>query len=165
MLTTGIATRISKVLLMLFFSLFAFLTVWSNLGDYAFNLAHVRQVISMEGASPDSVFHWRSMENPWLAHLFFISINVAEFFMGVFSAMGAYEMWRARQTSAGFNAAKGKSVIALFIGVCIWLFGFQVVGGQWFLMWHSAETNAQQPAFRFAVLCLLTLIYLTNEDG
>jgi len=39
-----------------------------------------------------------------------------------------------------------------------------VIAGEWLLMWQSKDWNAQQAAFRFAVLFLLGLIFVSLKD-
>ena len=44
------------------------------------------------------------------------------------------------------------------------LFGFLVVGGEWFQMWQSQTWNGQQGAFRFVASFGLILVFVAMED-
>ena len=54
--------------------------------------------------------------------------------------------------------------MALALGVLLWLAGFEVIGGEYFLMWQSHTWNGQESAFRFAVLCVLGLLFLAQHE-
>jgi predicted small integral membrane protein len=45
-----------------------------------------------------------------------------------------------------------------------WLAGFEVIGGEYFLMWQSHTWNGQESAFRFAALCVLGLLFLAQHE-
>ena len=50
------------------------------------------------------------------------------------------------------------------IGFLVWFVGFLVIGGEWFQMWQSPSWNGQQPAFRFVVIMLAVLIFITQRE-
>jgi len=54
--------------------------------------------------------------------------------------------------------------MALALGVLLWLAGFEVIGGEYFLMWQSHTWNGQESAFHFAVLCVLGLLFLAQHE-
>jgi predicted small integral membrane protein len=48
------------------------------------------------------------------------------------------------------------AIAGLTLGLLLWLVAFIAVGGEWFLMWQSAEWNGEEAAFRIfrsPVLC------------
>jgi predicted small integral membrane protein len=55
-------------------------------------------------------------------------------------------------------------VVAGAIGFFVWFVGFLVIGGEWFQMWQSPIWNGQQPAFRFVVIMLAVLIFITQRE-
>jgi predicted small integral membrane protein len=54
--------------------------------------------------------------------------------------------------------------LSLALGVLLWLTGFEVIGGEYFLMRQSPAWNGQESAFRFAVLCVLGLLFLAQHE-
>ena len=63
-----------------------------------------------------------------------------------------------------FNAAKNWSVAGILIGIIIWFLGFEVIGGEWFAMWHSTIWNGLAAAERILTFLVLTLILLHMKD-
>ena len=47
------------------------------------------------------------------------------------------------------------------VGFFLWFLGFLVIGGEWFQMWQSPTWNGQEPAFRFVVVILAVLIFIS----
>ena len=83
----------------------------------------------------------------------------------VLSWWGAIAMLRKLQSPAAeFNMAKRIPVIALTLGMLMWLVAFLTVGAEWFLMWQSHLWNGQEAAFRmFVVVGMVLLIMLQPE--
>jgi predicted small integral membrane protein len=83
----------------------------------------------------------------------------------VLSWWGAIAMLRKlRSPAAEFNMAKRIPVIALTLGMLMWLVAFLIVGAEWFLMWQSHLWNGQEAAFRmFVVVGMVLLIMLQPE--
>ena len=158
------AIRLSKILIVVSAALFGALAGIDNIIDYQINFASVRHTLLMDTVFPDNNSMWRAIESPWLHHLAFWFIILTELTIGILGFWGAYELWQARHNANSFNAQKAKAVWALTLGVLLWFTGFIVIAGEWFLMWQSAEWNAQQAAFRFAALFFLGLIFLAQKD-
>lgn len=159
-----LAIRISKILFVFSAALFAALAGMNNLLDYQTNFIPVRHVLLMDSVFPDNNSMWRAVVSPLLHHLAYWLIILAELAIAVLGFWGAFELWRARHDAAAFNRQKTKSILALTLGVLLWFTGFIVVAGEWFLMWQSKYSNAQQTAFFFAASFLLILILLVLKD-
>lgn len=103
------------------------------------------------------------MYREWSGHAF---NGRPEFFESnnVLSGIAAYRMLAARDDPEIFSRAKAVGVMALALGVLLWLAGFEVIGGEYFLMWQSDTWNGQESAFRFAVLCMLGLLFLAQHE-
>ncbi len=74
-------------------------------------------------------------------------------------------LMRLRATAVAFNRAKVWSVAGLTAGFCLWFFGFQVVAGEYLAMWQSRSWNGQEAAFRFTMVILGVLIFVSLPDG
>jgi len=160
-----IAIRLSKVLLTAMLAAFALLVAWDNVVDYDTNYAFVQHVLSMDTTFPDSVLRSRAITSETFWRIVYAVIIAAEFATGLLLAAGAIALLMAlRAPAARFNRAKTLAVIGATVGLGLWLFGFLVVAGNYFAMWQSHEWNAQQAAFRFAVMLLAVLIFVCQKD-
>jgi len=83
----------------------------------------------------------------------------------VLSWWGAITLLRSlREPVAVFNMNKRVAMIALTLGMLMWMVAFLTVGAEWFLMWQSHIWNGQEAAFRmFVVLGVVMLIILQPE--
>ena len=63
-----------------------------------------------------------------------------------------------------FHTSKKWSIAGLIIGIIIWFFGFEVVGGEWFCMWQSSTWNGLEIADRIVTFIVLILILLQFKD-
>jgi predicted small integral membrane protein len=84
--------------------------------------------------------------------------------VGLLSGIAVFRMLAARGDPEKFSRAKAVGVMALALGVLLWLAAFEAIGGEYFLMWQSHTWNGQESAFRFAVLCVLGLLFLAQHE-
>jgi predicted small integral membrane protein len=64
-----------------------------------------------------------------------------------------------------FRDAKRIPMVALALGMLMWLVAFLSIGAEWFLMWQSPSWNGQQAAFRmFVTIAVVFLIVIQPED-
>jgi len=47
----------------------------------------------------------------------------------------------------------------------VWFFGFMVVAGEYWAMWQSHTWNGQEAAFRFTMVILGVLIFVSLPDS
>ena len=160
-----IEIRISKILLVISCALLGGLPGLSNILDYGVNLVNVKHVLSMDVQIIDTFAKsFKAINSPFVHHLAYILIIIFELLVAVLGIWGAVNMWKARHDVVAFNRSKGKAIWALSLGILIWLTGFMVIGGEWFLMWLSPEWNSQQSAFRIVVPFMLALIFIAQND-
>ena len=107
---------------------------------------------------------WRSLRWGPLQHAAYLGIIAVELLVGLLAGIAVFRMLAARDDPEKFSRAKAVAVMALALGVLLWLAGFEVVGGEYFLMWQSPSWNGQESAFRFAVLCVLGLLFLAQHE-
>jgi predicted small integral membrane protein len=69
-----------------------------------------------------------------------------------------------RLPAVAFNAAKGVPVAGLTLSLLMWLVAFLAVGGEWFLMWQSAQWNGQSAAFRMFTVVGIVLLFVLHPD-
>ena len=159
------ATRASKALLILAIAVFYSLVVLNNTTDYNSNLTFVRHTLTMDTTFPGNRGMWRAIHAPAVYLLFFLSILTWEIVTALLCWWGGFRLVRSLKSSvAAFNAAKRVAIVALTLGLLMWLVAFLTVGGEWFLMWQSAQWNGQAAATRMFTVMGIVLLYLAVPD-
>ena len=161
-----IAIRASKIVLVAAIALFASLVAFGNLTDYNTNFVFVRHVLSMDTIFPFSTIKYRAITSPALHHAVYALIIAVEIAIAVLCWIGAYILVRhLRSEAARFNGAKPFAILGLTLGLLLWQVGFMSIGGEWFGMWQSKEWNGVPSAFRFVVVILGVLIFVSMPDA
>lgn len=158
-------TRVAKLLLLCAIAFFYTLVVFNNTTDFDSNYQFVRHVLMMDTTFPGNKGMWRALYAPFWHLSFYFSVIGWETVTTILSWWGAIVLWRnLRSSAAAFNAAKRIPIIALTLGLLMWLTAFLSVGAEWFLMWQSHAWNGQEAAFRmFAVVGIVLLIVLQPD--
>jgi len=158
-------TRTAKLLLLAAIALFYTLVVFNNTTDFDSNYQFVRHVLMMDTTFPGNRGMWRALDAPIWHLTFYFSVIAWEIVTMILSWWGVIVLLRKlRGSAAEFNMAKRIPVIALTLGMLMWLVAFLTVGAEWFLMWQSHLWNGQEAAFRmFAVVGIVLLIMLQPE--
>ena len=160
-----ILVRYCKIALVASVALYATFVVFNNVTDYGSNFAFVQHVLMMDTIFPDSGQTWRAIGSPVLHHAAYIAIILVEAMVAFLCWAGATALRKAvRQDEPAFHRAKDMAIAGLTLGFCLWFLGFIGIGGEWFLMWQSERWNAQQSAFRIAMLIGLVLLFLCLRD-
>ena len=156
--------RLSKVAFMASICVWIALVAINNLTDYGANFQFVRHVFEMDTTFPGNPLLWRSVHSPALYHTAYVCIIAIEVAAGLLAGIAVFKMLVARNDPERFATAKAIGVVALTLGVLLWLAGFEGIGGEYFLMWQSHVWNGQESAFRFAALCMLGLLFLAQRE-
>ncbi len=160
-----LAIRLAKITAVGAIGLYMALVVFNNVTDYWTNFAYVEGVLDIEQTLPKSTIRWRAVTSPLLHHAAFVSIIVAEFFIGLLTAAGVLAMARALKASATqFQQAKSKAVAGLALGFLLYEGGFVAVAGEWFGTWQSPTYDAVPSAFRILATMLGVLIFVALKD-
>jgi predicted small integral membrane protein len=165
MYSTAFLFRFAKVITIFAIGIMSLIIVIGNTTDYYTNYYFVEHVIKMDSIFPDSNVHYRSINNPALFHAVYIFIIVLETMMTFFCLKGSWLLFKnLKSDPAIFQASKNWAVAGLILGIIIWFFGFEVVGGEWFAMWQSVTWNGLGSAERILGFLVLTLILLQFKD-
>jgi predicted small integral membrane protein len=156
--------RLSKVAFMASIFVWIALVAINNLTDYGANFQFVRHVFEMDTTFPGNPLLWRSVHSTPLYHTVYACIIAIEVAAGLLAGLAVFKMLVARDNPERFATAKAIGVVALTLGVLLWLAGFEGIGGEYFLMWQSHVWNGQESAFRFAALCMLGLVFLAQRE-
>lgn len=158
--------RISKCCLLAGIAFFFSLVVFNNTTDYNSNYHFVQHVLSMDTTFPGNNGMWRAIRSPGIHTAFYVSIICWETLTAVMSWFGVARLIRAvRGGAPEFSAAKQVAVVALTLGLLLWLVAFLSIGAEWFLMWQSAAWNGQEAAFRMFCVLGIVLIYVLLPYG
>ena len=124
-------TRAAKLLLLAAIALFYTLVVFNNTTDFDSNYQFVRHVLMMDTTFPGNKGMWRALSGPGWHLCFYFSIIAWEILTMVLSWWGAIAMLRKlRSPAAEFNMAKRIPVIALTLGMLMWLVAFLIEIGR-----------------------------------
>jgi predicted small integral membrane protein len=158
-------TRLIKLLLLCAIAFFYTLVVFNNTTDFDSNYQFVRHVLMMDTTLAGNKGMWRALDAPFWHLSFYFSVIGWEIVTMILGWWGAIVLWRnLRSSAAAFNTAKRIPIIALTLGMLMWLTAFLSVGAEWFLMWQSHVWNGQEAAFRmFAVVGIVLLILLQPD--
>jgi len=163
--STSILFRWTKVIVTALIGLMAALIAIDNLSDYGTNYLFVEHVMKMDTIFPESHIHYRSVTSPVLYSATYIVIIIMEILMAVFCLKGSWQMLRnIRGDAPAFHGSKNWAVAGILAGIVLWLFGFEVVGGEWFSMWQSTAWNGLAAAERVLGPLFLVLILLHLRD-
>ena len=158
------ALRRSKIVFMASVCVWIGLVGINNVMDYRANFQFVQHVLEMDTTFPGNPLLWRSLRWGPLHQAVYLGIIAVELLVGLLSGIAVFRMLAARDDCEKFSRAKAIGVMALALGVLLWLAGFEGIGGEYFLMWQSHTWNGQESAFRFAVLCVLGLLFLAQHE-
>ena len=163
--TTRFVIRGSKVALLIFFGLYAGLVTLGNLSDPGSNMSFVDHVFSMDTTFQSESLMARAITAPLAHRVAFATIVATEAVISALCLWGAFRLFRAREKEADdFHAAKGTALLGLLLGLGLWFFGFQVVGGEWFASWQSESWNGLNAASRITTFLLGTLVFVSLRN-
>jgi predicted small integral membrane protein len=158
--------RLAKIVMVAALAAFAFIVTYDNVADYGSNYDFARHVLSMDTTFPGNALMDRAVTDPRLWKAAYAAIIAAEGLTCLLLSIGAVMLLtRLRATADAFNRAKVWPVAGLTAGFCLWFFGFQVVAGEYLAMWQSRTWNGQEAAFRFTMVILGVLIFVSLPDG
>ena len=160
-LTTAQTIRISKILLMLYISIFGLLVMYSNFTDYPTNYEYLGHILSMDTVRSDDFYKYRAITSPMAHHRIYWLIITLEVLSTCFCVMGTYHLCKHINSSAKkFHEAKKFSLIGLLIAIAIYYVGFQVIGGEWFNMDESERWNYKDWARHIVDFIMPLMMYM-----
>jgi predicted small integral membrane protein len=157
--------RLAKIAMVAALASFAFIVTYDNIVDYGTNYEFVKHVLSMDTTFPGNKLMHRAITNETVWVWGYACIIAAEGLTCLLLAIGALALlMRLRAPAKDFNHAKVWAVVGATVGFGVWFFGFMVVAGEYFAMWQSRTWNGQEGAFRFTMMILAVLIFVSQRD-
>jgi predicted small integral membrane protein len=159
--------RLAKIISVAAIALMALLIVIGNTTDYVTNYQFVEHVMKMDTIFPVSNVHYRGIDSPFIFHAAYIFIIVLEAAMAFCCAKGSWLLFKNLNGSAAmFHSSKNWAVAGIIIGIIVWFLGFEVIGGEWFVMWQSHIWNGLISAERIVnfLAPVLILLHLKEDE-
>jgi predicted small integral membrane protein len=158
--------RAAKVVLIFAVALFYTLVVINNLTDYNSNYQFVRHVLMMDSTPPGNHGMWRALNSPRWQTAFYVCVIAWESIVMMLCWWGGFRLIRTISAPASvFSQAKRTAVVALTLGLLMWLIAFLDIGGEWFLMWQSKTWNGQDAASRMFTVIGIVLLLLSHPES
>jgi predicted small integral membrane protein len=158
--------RISKTTVVAALAFLFSLVAFGNITDYGANLPFVQHVLMMDTVFPSATTRYRAIEAPALQQAAYLLIIAVEVISAALCWFGVIRLlWSLRASGAVFNRAKRTSVAGLTLGYLLWQVGLIAIGSEWFGMWMSHEWNGVESAFRFLMMTLGALVYVSLPDA
>ena len=158
--------RLAKIAAIAALAAYALIVAYDNIVDYGTNYEFVRHVLSMDTTFPNNALMHRAISDESIWRSAYALIIATEGLTGVLLVGGALALLgRLRAPAEAFNRAKFWAVAGLTVGFGVWFFGFLVVAGEYWAMWQSKTWNGQEAAFRFTMVILGVLIFVSLPDG
>ena len=159
-LTTNQLIKISKVALMLFFSLFGLLMMYSNFTDYSTNYEYLSHILSMDTTAGNDKYSYRAITSPMFHHRIYWLIITLEVIYTTLCIIGTFNLYRNINTSdVAFHEAKKPAIIGLLIAIFLYYICFQVIGIEWFNMDESKDWNYKDWARNIVDFILPLLLF------
>jgi predicted small integral membrane protein len=158
--------RLSKLAMVAAVAALFTVVAFGNITDYGTNYAFVQHVMSMDTLFPTTTITYRAITDPALHRAAYALIIATECATAALCCVGALILLlRCRGPAPNFDRGKTVAIAGLTLGVLLYLFGFMVIGGEWFGMWMSQQWNGVSSAFRFLTTVLLVLLFVVLPDG
>ncbi len=165
MISTPNLERFCKITFVLMFSFYISVVALNNVTDYNLNYEFVKHVLLMDTTFKDNQLLWRSISSSLthsIVYLFLIFIEIVTAILGWY---GGYLMIKNYKKSHQlFHNSKKIAIISLMINLIMWFFGFNTIGGEWFLMWQSKQWNGVGAARPMFIAIALIFLYVTKKD-
>lgn len=138
----------------------------TTLGDSKFSAnSAVTFAIGMKETGQHPNVMWRAIESPIIIWLGVIGIILTEAAAGLICLWGSFKMWCSRSASAeGFNASKKRAIQGLTVMAVFFLLAFQVVAGEWFLIWQTPAPTINAAFINFS-LAMLVMLWVNTADS
>lgn len=151
-------TRLAVSLLVLMLATYYLVVAFDNITNPASNWAFVKGVMTLDGVAPDSGFAWRAIDNTAVQVAAYVSIIIGETLAGAALAIGAVKGVRRRAEAPAWARSQRVSIAGLTVALAVFLLGFIVIGGNWWVMYLNTKWNGLTPAFQNSALALFALV-------
>ena len=157
-----VVKRLALIVMALFPTLWGLLGFLNDATDFTGTVNNaISPVIAMTNTYDNPWQTWRAITAPWAAPVGLALIMTVEGAAGLLGAIGVIAMLaNLRASAAAFASGKAFMILGCLAAVSIWVIGFMVVAGDWFLAWERSKEplGTQAGAMIYFLPCALGLI-------
>ena len=157
--TARVVTSLFVLMVASYYLLVAFDNITDPTNPNASNWPFVQGVLSGDGVPADSGFGWRFIDATWFQVLSYIGIITMESLAGIVLLIAGILGLRSARSTQGWNRSQRWTFLGGIFGLTVFMFGFIVVGGNWFIMYLNSKYNGLDPAFQNSVIVLAMVIF------
>jgi len=159
--TARVFTSIFVLMVASYYLVVAFDNITNPTNPNASNWPFVKGVLSGDGVPADSGFEWRFIDATWFQVISYIGIMTMELLAGIVLLIAGIRGLRSAHSSQRWSSAQKWTFVGGILGLTVFMFGFIVVGGNWFIMYLNSKWNGLTPAFENTMFTLGMLILVS----
>jgi len=159
--TARVVTSVFVLMVASYYLLVAFDNITDPTNPNASNWPFVQGVLSGDGVPADSGFEWRFIDATWFQVLSYIGIITMESLAGIVLLIAGILGLRSARSTQSWNRSQRWTFLGGIFGLTVFMFGFIVVGGNWFIMYLNSKWNGLMPAFENTMFTLGMMVLVT----
>ena len=159
--TARVVASIFVLMTAAYYLVVAFDNITNPTNPNASNWPFVQGVLSGDGVPADSGFEWRFIDATWFQAVSYLGIMAMETLTGIVLLIAGVLGLRRARAAADWSAAQRWTYVGGILGLTVFMFGFMVVGGNWFVMYLNSKYNGLDPASQNIIFTLGMLILVT----
>lgn len=160
--TARVATSVFVLMVASYYLVVGFDNITNPTNPNGSNWPFVQGVLSGDGVPSDSGFQWRFIDATWFQAVSYIGIMTVETLTGLVLLLAGVKGLRASGSADDWNRSQKWTFVGGILGLTVFMFGFIVVGGNWFIMYLNSKWNGLEPAFQNSMLTLAMMILATG---
>ena len=160
--TARVVTSLFVLMVASYYLVVGFDNITNPTNPNASNWPFVEGVLSGDGVPADSGFEWRFIDATWFHVISYIGIITMETVTGVVLLIAGILGLRRAGSAPAWAHAQRWTYVGGILGLTVFMFGFMVIGGNWFVMYQNSKYNGLDPASQNIVFTLGMLILVTG---
>ncbi|MFE7764796.1 DUF2165 domain-containing protein [Streptomyces sp. NPDC057438] len=145
-------------------ALYMALVAFSNITDFGTNQQFVHHVLAMDTTFKDEDLMWRAIESKGVQDVAYVLIIVWET-VAALVLVASTVLWARALRHRTFHTARRYSTLGLLMVLLLFGAGFMAIGGEYFVMWQSADWNGLDAALRVFLLSGVVLVVTYLPTG
>ncbi|MCF8526755.1 MAG: DUF2165 domain-containing protein [Candidatus Nanopelagicales bacterium] len=160
--TARVVTSLFVLMVASYYLVVGFDNITNPTNPNASNWPFVEGVLSGDGVPADSGFEWRFIDATWFHAISYIGIITMETVTGIVLLIAGILGLRRAGSAPAWAHAQRWTYVGGILGLTVFMFGFMVIGGNWFVMYLNSKYNGLEPASQNIVFTLGMLILVTG---
>ncbi len=158
--------RLIKVALVVSASVLCLFYALQNVVNLNAGHAFIAYIVSMQDHIAYPNHFGPAVESSAVVWAMYVIIIVLEVTAGIILAKGAFDLWKARNSSADeFNVSKSWALAGTGLAAFIWFGIFSAIGGAYFQMWQTdAGSGALNNSAQFVLMNGVVWLIVRAED-